>query len=214
MDLFEERCSRAAVRGRAVTKWFAEAEPAVASQQSTAICGAMIFRFALLLLIASLFTACSVIESHIPTTADLVPRKGRAHVAIDLSEQRATLYRSGIAIAGSRVSTGKRGFQTPPGNFRITQKSKHHRSSLYGDYVRNGEIVKANVDVRKHARPAGAKFLGAPMPYFMRFHGAIGMHAGNVPYHPASHGCVRLPPHLARAFFRHVTIGTPVRVKP
>jgi lipoprotein-anchoring transpeptidase ErfK/SrfK len=73
--------------------------------------------------------------------------------------------------------------------------------------------VKANVDARKDRRPPGARFLGAPMPYFMRFHGPIGMHAGNVPNTPASHGCVRLPPHLARAFFRHVSVGTPVRVQ-
>jgi lipoprotein-anchoring transpeptidase ErfK/SrfK len=173
----------------------------------------MISRFALLLLIACLFSACSMIESHIPTTADLVPLKGRAYVKIDLSEQRATLYRSGIAIAGSRVSTGKQGYPTPAGSFRVTQKKKHHRSSIYGDYARDGQIVKANVDSRKGGRPPGSRFLGAPMPYFMRFNGSIGMHAGNVPDSPASHGCVRLPPHLARAFFRHVSIGTPVRVQ-
>ena len=173
----------------------------------------MLLRFALLVLFAPIFSACTVIQSHIPTTADLVPRRGKAYVTIDLSEQRATLYRSGMAIAGSRVSTGKGGYPTPAGNFRVTQKSKNHRSSIYGDYVNGGRIVKANVDSRKHRRPPGARFLGAPMPYFMRFNGAIGMHAGNVPYYPASHGCVRLPPHLARAFFRHVSIDTPVRVR-
>ena len=173
----------------------------------------MRLRFALFFLFAPLFSACSIISSHIPTTADFVPRTGRAYVTIDLSEQRATLYRSGMAIAGSRVSTGKGGYPTPAGNFRVTQKNKDHRSSIYGDYVKHGRIVKANVDARKDRRPPGARFLGAPMPYFMRFNGAIGMHAGNVPYYPASHGCVRLPPHLARSFYRHVSVGTPVRVR-
>src|SRR5687768_15359907 len=89
----------------------------------------MPLRFALLLLlVAPFFSACSVIKSHLPSTADLVPRKGNAYVAIDLSEQRATLYRSGFPIAGSRVSTGKGGYPTPAGNFRVTQKSKNHRS--------------------------------------------------------------------------------------
>jgi lipoprotein-anchoring transpeptidase ErfK/SrfK len=184
-----------------------------ARRRAAAVCGAMLLRSALLLLVACLFSACSAINSHIPTTADFVPRKGRAYVKIDLSEQRATLFRSGVPIAGSRVSTGRDGFKTPAGSFRVTQKNKNHRSSIYGDYVRDGRIVKTNVDARKDRRPAGAKFVGAPMPYFMRFNGSIGMHAGNVPYHPASHGCVRLPPHLARAFFRHVSVGTPVRVE-
>ena len=31
------------------------------------------------------------------------------------------------------------------------------------------------------------------MKYFLRFHGASGMHAGYLPGYPASHGCVRLP---------------------
>ena len=171
------------------------------------------FRLGLLLLCAAIFSGCSVVGSYLPTTADLAPRRGKAQVKIDLSSQRAYLYRSGVAIASTRISTGKDGYETPTGSYRITQKKRDHRSSIYGDYVRDGRIVKANVDVRRHSRPPGSRYVGASMPYFMRFNGAIGMHAGNVPWHPASHGCVRLPPHMARAFFRHVKIGTPVRVQ-
>jgi lipoprotein-anchoring transpeptidase ErfK/SrfK len=174
----------------------------------------MVFiRVGLITFFATIFTGCSVVKEYIPTTADFAPQSGKASVRIDLSAQRAYLYRSGNQIASTRISTGKDGYDTPVGQFRITQKSRNHRSSIYGDYVRDGHIVKANVDVRRHSRPPGSKFLGAPMPYFMRFHGAVGMHAGNVPWYPASHGCVRLPPHMARAFFRHVSSGTPVRVQ-
>jgi len=154
-----------------------------------------------------------MVDAYLPTTADFAPHHGRASVKIDLSTQRAYLYRAGSQIASTRISTGRDGYETPLGRYRITQKSRHHRSSIYGDYVRGGTIVKANVDVRRHSRPPGSKFLGAPMPYFMRFNGAVGMHAGNVPYYPASHGCVRLPPRMARAFFSHVSAGTPVRVQ-
>jgi lipoprotein-anchoring transpeptidase ErfK/SrfK len=172
-----------------------------------------LLRFSLLLFTATIFTGCSVVESYIPTTADFAPHSGRASVAIDLSQQRAYLYRAGTQIVSTRISTGRDGYETPTGRFRITEKDRDHRSSVYGDYVRDGSIVKPNVDVRRHSRPPGSRFLGAPMPYFMRFNGPIGMHAGNVPWYPASHGCVRLPPRMARAFFSHVSIGTPVSVR-
>jgi lipoprotein-anchoring transpeptidase ErfK/SrfK len=74
--------------------------------------------------------------------------------------------------------------------------------------------VKAGVDVRKDPKPKGAHYVGASMPYFIRFNGAVGMHAGNVPDSPASHGCVRLPPRMARTFFKHVPIGSRVQVVP
>jgi hypothetical protein len=60
--------------------------------------------------------------------------------------------------------------------------------------------------------PPGCRFVQAPMPYFMRFNGAEGMHAGYLPGYPASHGCVRLPKEKAIAFFEAVEVGTPVTV--
>jgi hypothetical protein len=60
--------------------------------------------------------------------------------------------------------------------------------------------------------PRGGKFIPAPMSYFMRFHGATGMHAGYLPGYPASHGCVRMPEQRAVAFFNALDVGTPVHV--
>ena len=50
-----------------------------------------------------------------------------------------------------------------------------------------------NVEADKDPRPRGTAFRGASMPYFLRIHGGIGMHAGYLPGYPASHGCIRLP---------------------
>lgn len=139
--------------------------------------------------------------------------KGPARVKIDLSAQRAYLYKRGELIAASRISTGRDGYETPTGRFKIVQKSKDHRSSIYGDYVNSsGRIVMGGVDTRRDRRPPGTTYRGALMPYFLRFNGAIGMHAGNVPWYPASHGCVRLPVGMARTFYRNVSVGTPVIV--
>jgi lipoprotein-anchoring transpeptidase ErfK/SrfK len=51
------------------------------------------------------------------------------------------------------------------------------------------------------------------MPYFMRFNGAVGMHTGYLPGYAASHGCVRMPHHMAGKFFDNVEVGTLVIVE-
>jgi hypothetical protein len=134
-------------------------------------------------------------------------------IVVRLKEQKAYLYHHGRIVAVSTVSTGREGYATPSGWYRVAQKDLRHRSSLYGAYVRDGRIVKANVNVKKDKKPAGAVFVGAPMPYFLRIHGAVGLHAGHVPGYPASHGCIRLPPRQARRFFYAVQVGTLVIIE-
>lgn len=138
---------------------------------------------------------------------------GSPMITIDLSDQKAFLYKGGTLVGVSRVSTGKSGYRTPTGSYRVTQKNVDHRSNLYGNYVDSyGNVVVANVDVRKDRRPPGTRFRGAPMTYFMRFNGGIGMHAGYLPGYPASHGCVRMPRQMASIFYENVGNGTPVKV--
>jgi lipoprotein-anchoring transpeptidase ErfK/SrfK len=149
----------------------------------------------------------------VPELGMLFDRDTSQHsVIVRLKEQKAYLYREGKVVAISPVSTGREGYGTPAGKYRVTQKDIDHRSTLYGAYVKNGRVVKANVNVRKDKKPAGATFVGAPMPYFLRINGAVGLHAGHVPDYPASHGCIRLPQRQARRFFHAVEVGTPVFV--
>jgi lipoprotein-anchoring transpeptidase ErfK/SrfK len=138
---------------------------------------------------------------------------GAPSITIDLGSQTATFFKGNQPVGKSPVSTGREGYGTPTGNFKITQKNKTHFSNLYGDFVdAAGNVVKANVAAGRHRCPPGARFRGAPMPYFMRIHGAVGMHAGYLPGYPASHGCIRLPRGAAQRFFENAPIGTPVRV--
>jgi lipoprotein-anchoring transpeptidase ErfK/SrfK len=133
-------------------------------------------------------------------------------VEIDLEEQTAYLVRGRQVVLATPISTGRSGHLTEAGSFRIIEKERNHFSSLYGKIVdRNGRTVVADADADM-AVPRGGKFLAAPMRYFMRFHDAIGMHAGYLPGYPASHGCVRLPEQNAIAFFNAVEVGTPVHV--
>lgn len=139
---------------------------------------------------------------------------GKPSITIDLTEQRAYFYRDEKVQGESSISSGKKGFETPPGTYKVIQKDKDHISNLYGDYVdTEGKVVQANVDATKDPVPEGAVFQGAKMPYFLRFRDGYGMHAGYVPRYRASHGCVRMPSAMAEHFFDAAELGTPVTVK-
>ena len=163
-----------------------------------------------LVVLSACGTVSDLVTSHIPSR-----HSGPPSVVVKLHEQRAYLYRGREIAAASRISSGREGYRTPVGRFRVQSKDEDHRSSLYGDYVsKSGEVVKANVDVRKHRRPPGTQFLGAPMPFFVQFLPAYGLHAGYLPGAPASHGCIRMPYWKARQFYQAVRLGTPVVVRP
>jgi hypothetical protein len=106
---------------------------------------------------------------------------------VSIPEQRIYLYRNGILIAISTVSTGKHGYGTPAGIFAVLEKDRHHRSRTYDN---------------------------APMPYANRLTWAgVALHAGHVPRYPASHGCIRLPTQFARLLFNVSTLGMTVIIK-
>ncbi len=139
---------------------------------------------------------------------------GSPKIVVNLTEQRARFYKGKTIVGESTISSGKKAFETPPGHYSVIQKDEHHVSSEFGDYVSDsGDVVKANVDVRKDSRPPGSHFAGAKMPYFMRFRGGYGMHAGYVPRFRASHGCIRMPIGMVKHFFNAAEEGTPVLVR-
>ena len=103
---------------------------------------------------------------------------------VSLPEQRIHVYRNGVRIGLSTVSTGKPGHETPTGTFSILQKKRMHRSNLYDD---------------------------APMPFMQRLTwDGIALHAGRVRAEPASHGCVRLPRAFAEQLFEATDKGMTV----
>ena len=140
---------------------------------------------------------------------------GSPSISISLSEQRAYFYKAQELVGVSVISTGREGFGTPMGQYKLLQKDRTHKSSLYGDYVdREGNVIQKDIDNTKDPRPAGAIFDGAKMPFFMRITGGVGMHEGFLPGYPASHGCIRMPGFMAEAFFDNVSVGTPVTIGP
>jgi len=107
--------------------------------------------------------------------------KGPILVYVDLTRQNATVYRNGVRIGVSTISSGKDGYETPTGVFTILEKDKDHRSRTYDN---------------------------APMPYQQRLTWkGVALHAGNLPGFPASHGCVRLPMEFAKILFGAMPMG-------
>src|SRR6266566_4568769 len=96
-------------------------------------------------------------------------------IVASITEQVAYVYRNGVRIARSSVSTGRLGHRTPTGVFTILEKEVHHTSSIYK---------------------------GAEMTYMERVTwGGIALHAGDLPGYPDSHGCVRLPLEFSKLLF-------------
>jgi L,D-transpeptidase catalytic domain len=105
-------------------------------------------------------------------------------MVVSITEQKAYVYRNGILIGATTVSTGRPGHLTPTGVFTILQKQKEHRSTIYD---------------------------GAPMPYMERLTwGGVALHAGGLPGYPESHGCIHLPSEFARLLFDTSTTGMTV----
>ena len=101
--------------------------------------------------------------------------EGPLLIVASITEQVAYVYRNGVRIARSSVSTGRPGHPTPTGVFTILEKEVHHTSSIYK---------------------------GAEMPYMERVTwGGIALHAGDLPGYPDSHGCVRLPLEFSKLLF-------------
>lgn len=135
-------------------------------------------------------------------------------VLISLSRQRAYLMVNGEIAIDSPISSGKSVGMTQAGNFKVIEKDADHRSNIYGNFVDSqGRVVRSGVSLKVDSAPSGTHYLGAPMRYFMRFNGAVGMHVGHLPGYPASHGCVRMPAEIAPLFYKNVKVGTSVTVR-
>jgi hypothetical protein len=140
--------------------------------------------------------------------------QGASSIVIDLSDQKASFYKGSKLVGVSAISSGREGYGTPTGSYKITQKNPNHVSNLYGDYVNaQGDVLVKNVTKGKDPVPAGGSFAGSPMPFFMRLgRTAVGLHQGFLPGVPDSHGCIRMPERMVKVFFENAPAGTPVTI--
>jgi hypothetical protein len=76
-----------------------------------------LLRCLLVALSASLFCSCSTVNDFVVSNIPSF-KEGKASVVVSLSQQQAFLYQGGEQVAESRISTGREGYNTPPGRFR------------------------------------------------------------------------------------------------
>jgi L,D-transpeptidase-like protein len=107
--------------------------------------------------------------------------QGPLMILISVPQQEMHVYRNGIMIGRSSVSTGSKGHATPGGVFTILEKQQSYRSKKYNN---------------------------APMPNMQRLTWTgIAMHSGQLPGYAASHGCVRLPYDFSQLLFATTNRG-------
>ena len=123
-----------------------------------------------------------------------VSPEGPVVVLVSLPLQTMSVYRNGILVGRTSISSGSKGRQTPTGVFTILEKKQTHRSKKYND---------------------------APMPNMQRLTwSGIAMHSGNLPGYPASHGCIRMPYDFSTLLFGitgnggTVVIGDDTKAQP
>ncbi len=119
---------------------------------------------------------------------------GDTYVEINLTAQHLFFYKDGNLVVESDFVSGNhaRGYDTPSGAYPVTYKQR--------DAVLKGATYRT------------------PVKYWMPFNGNIGMHdanwrgsfGGKIYMTNGSHGCINLPPSVAKVIFENISQGMPV----
>jgi len=111
---------------------------------------------------------------------------GQTWIRVDLDAQLLSVFRGGHEIGTAVILYGADGVETPTGKFPILAKLKDHRSATYDN---------------------------APMPYTLRLTGdGVSIHASNVRWGYATHGCIGVPAAFAARLFATASLGDEVLI--
>jgi len=119
---------------------------------------------------------------------------GNTYVEVNLTAQHLFFYKNGELVVESDFVSGNesRGWATPAGAYPLTYKQRN--AVLKGENYRT------------------------PVSYWMPFNGGIGLHdanwrgsfGGSIYKTSGSHGCVNLPPSVAKTIYEGISAGDPV----
>jgi lipoprotein-anchoring transpeptidase ErfK/SrfK len=124
------------------------------------------------------------VTPRVPVVVPGTPCLDTASACVDLSARKAWLIEDGaIAYGPVPITSGRKGFRTPTGTFKVSFKSKDHVSSIYD----------------------------AAMPNSVFFNGGVAFHQGSLMV--ASHGCIHLSRTASQKFFAALSRGEVVQVK-
>ena len=110
---------------------------------------------------------------------------GPTWIRVDLNSQILSVFRGGHEIGTAVVLYGADGVPTPTGKFPVLAKFRDHRSATYD----------------------------APMPFTLRLtKDGVSIHASNVRWGYATHGCIGVPEAFAARLFEAIHVGDPVTI--
>jgi L,D-transpeptidase catalytic domain len=115
-----------------------------------------------------------------------IPCGAGVDACIDLSANQTWLLKDGAVTYGpAKITSGRAGYRTPPGTFKVGWKDIDHKSSEFND---------------------------APMPFSVFFNGGIAFHQGSLSVE--SHGCIHLSRAAAETYYNALAVGDTVQVVP
>lgn len=122
-------------------------------------------------------------------------QSGGKYIDVNITTQVMTLFEDGRAVDAYMISSGKRGMDTPKGDFVIENKAVRPWSKAYSLYMPYWQAITADGKYGIHELPEwpggykeGANHLGTPV----------------------SHGCIRLGIGPAKRVYEWAPIGTPL----
>ena len=128
-------------------------------------------------------TLAALAKAQRPTPRTKGPAGTRVEVLLD--RQLTLFIVDNKVVRVLPMSSGKPGYETPPGQYRIERK-----------YLRDWSVPYE-----------------VWLPYASYFIGGYAFHEyPDVPPYPASHGCVRTPPGDMKWLYDRIQVGTPVTV--
>jgi lipoprotein-anchoring transpeptidase ErfK/SrfK len=115
------------------------------------------------------------------------------HLIVNLANQ--TIYECNMAgqvLRTGRISSGRKGYDTPPGKYKVENKSPKAYSQKYDAWMLNWTAFTADGNYGLHGLEGSS----------------YERHLGSI----ASHGCVRLSRKYAKDLYTRVKVGMPVTI--
>jgi hypothetical protein len=117
------------------------------------------------------------IRTYCPLPAEYAPAKRyEKYILVSMTEQWLGAYEQGKLKFSMPAATGRPGYESPTGVFRIDARHRNHTSSLY----------KTDDNEEQYPMDNAMRFYIAPDNV------AYWLHARDLPGRPASHGCIGL----------------------
>ncbi|ESQ16774.1 MAG TPA: L,D-transpeptidase [Chromatiaceae bacterium] len=141
----------------------------------------------------------------------ILPNAPRNGIVLNLAEKRMYYYHTPTEIETFSAGTGREGWETPIGNYRIIEKIKDPTwtppASIRREHAAKGDILPAVVPAGPD-NPLGLFALRLSNPSYL-------IHGTNKPWGvgmQVSHGCTRMYPEDIEHLFSEVETGTPVKI--